>query len=318
MHHAHCSHTATPIIHLTSPPTPPHLFPPSFPLPRCSSDLAKLHLPYRLTTRAELNALKAAGHLSIQAPSSMLMRVDDAVKLMREKGMDRVRKLLSKRMRALSSTPHTTSSREAKRNRKRQQGLSHSAPTSPVSHSSEPDSTFLLPQPSSDDSPNCSTAQPTSDAKPTATGEEAEGSEGEEEEEEDGSDDDDSFSVSEVTVLSSYQFRVMWQQSMRQCTSISSSPSAPPPPAPLPRPPSCSPAGPLPLLSTPTAVLRKGRKSPSPFSLSYHLAREWSDQLQQRERREEPHTRHRQSLSEGEEEDVVRDGAWRRKRVRRA
>ena len=315
----------TPHAPLPPPPPPPltHLFslpfPPSLPFCVCA-DLAKLHLPYRLTSRAELNALKAAGHLSIQAPSSMLMRVEDAVKLMKEKGMDRVRKLLSKRMHSLTATPQSTSSREAKRNRKTQPRQSHSAPTSPVAHSTQLDPSFLTTphahthHPS--DSPHCtSTASTPSDAAPTpptgvdASEVEEEGEEADEEEEEDDDDDDDDdddeFSVSDVTVISSHQFRVMWQQ---QCAADS---APPPPPSALPRPLVGVSAGCAQLLSAP-APKRKTRKSPSPFSLSYQLALEWSHQQQQRERVDSD----RQAMSEGDEE-VVRDPSW-RKRVRRS
>ena len=62
-------------------------------------DLTKLNLPYRIATRDELNALKGAGVLSMQAPSSMLMRVEDALKLLKEKGKMNVRKEVKRKWR---------------------------------------------------------------------------------------------------------------------------------------------------------------------------------------------------------------------------
>ena len=293
------------LISTTSLPTQPFA---TSPPPLCltlspsdlSVDLAKLHLPYRLTSRAELNALKSAGHLSIQAPSSMLMRVEDAVKLMKEKGMDRVRKILRKKLHQLAAP--SLKGREKRRHRPAPLPHPHSAPTSPVSQSA-PTEPFLL-QPSTPDDlqpPQLPTGGDGLEGADAMVGSgqdiedvEEEGEEGEDE------DDDDLFSVSEVSVVTSHQFRLMWQQV-------------------------ASPA-PAPALTTATAACaalplarkagaappRKPRKSPSPFSLSHALVWEW--QQRQAMAREERETR--AWWSEGDEDDGWEPQSQRRKRRR--
>ena len=80
-------------------------------------DLTKLNLPYRIATRDELNALKAAGVLSMQAPSSMLMRVEDALKLLKEKGKGKVRKEVKRKWRqwTAATTADTATHADTKR-----------------------------------------------------------------------------------------------------------------------------------------------------------------------------------------------------------
>ena len=273
--------------------------------PRCvvsPVDLAKLHLPYRLTTRAELNSLKSAGHLSIQAPSSMLMRMEDAVKLMREKGEDRIKKILRKKLHALSLP--SANQRVKRRHRTPPPPHSHSAPTSPVTQGRiQP---FLLTEEELQKE-----GETGKEGEETREGEGGEGEgEGEggvvEGAEDDEDDDDDSlFSVSEVSVVSSHQFRVMWQQ---VATPGPSPPLIPTPLASLPPPSSHHP------LHHSAVFKRKPRKSPCPFSLSYQLALEW--QQRGEEEVQEADTS-RGCYSEGDEEEVGWDAQkhWKRRRV---
>lgn len=70
-------------------------------------DLGRLRLPYRLATRPELDAIKRAGQLSVQAPSAMLMLLADAVRLLNEKGEKEVRRQVVRQCRLWLARPLT-------------------------------------------------------------------------------------------------------------------------------------------------------------------------------------------------------------------
>jgi hypothetical protein len=172
--------------------------------------LAKLHIPYRLTDRAELDALKSAGHISTQAPSSMLMRLEDAVKLMKAKGVESVRKILQQQV---------ANDRKKRSHQPRAPSPPHSSTIAPVPQSAL-SHTFLL--------------------DPTSKVEVSEKAERDAREcEDEDYDDDEVSSASEVSVVSPDQFRLMWQRVTPSAPFPAPKPSTPPR-IPLPPPRNCS------------------------------------------------------------------------------
>ena len=172
-------------------------------------DLAKLRLPYRIASKAELTALKQRGLLSMQAPSSMLIAWKDAMSLLKEKGEKAVRKRLRRwRQRKADSQPD----RRRPRGAQRQQA---SSPDASSASTAKPAAATAVT-----DGDNCTATVGAADAAAAlpAAAEDEDEYEDEEDEDEDGSSDEEEggggrcFPASAVSVLSSQQFRLMWQQ----------------------------------------------------------------------------------------------------------
>ena len=249
-------------------------------------DLAKLHLPYRIATRDELNALKHAGVLSMQAPSSMLMRVEDALKLLREKGHGQARKVVKRKWRRWMAGAVDAPKDNSKQGKENDAGAAAAETAGAAQVAGKPDS-------SSSDGKKGGRSQRKRSASADELGSEqpngnddADSSSGEEDDSDDSDDEGGSGNArSAARILSSHQFHLLWSTP----SSPSTLPTLPPLPAltpsstpttsptnsqastpPLPASPSstASPAS-SPLL-TPLARLKKRpRKSSSPFSLSW-------------------------------------------------
>ena len=272
-------------------------------------DLAKLRLPYRIASKAELTALKQRGLLSMQAPSSMLIAWKDAMSLLKEKAEKAVRKRLRRWRQRKVDAPQPA--------RKTTRGAAKQQPATRDASNSTSAELATAVAASGSDRVSAAVCSTPSDAL-CAVEDEDEEDEDEDEEEDGSSDDEDGagggrFPSSDVSVVSAQQFRIMWQQSAAvaaarappgltvtlpasPCSSppsLSSTPlSHPSTPASLPSLPHASPSS----IPSPLAIggpyrrsafahvprPKTPRKCSSPFSLSY-VAHDDADQQPQQQ-----------------------------------